>query len=39
MLERIYGLGSEKPIELAETEPGARMVCNLFHKTQHGIPT
>jgi len=39
MRERIYGLGGEKPIELAETEPGARMVRNLLHRTQHGIPS
>ena len=39
MRERIYGLGGEKPIELAETEPGARMVRNVLHRVQHGIPS
>jgi putative toxin-antitoxin system antitoxin component (TIGR02293 family) len=39
MREPVYGLGGEKPIELAETEPGAGMVRNVLHRTQHGIPS
>jgi putative toxin-antitoxin system antitoxin component (TIGR02293 family) len=37
MREPVYGLGGERPIELAETEPGARMVRNVLHRAQHGI--
>lgn len=37
MREPVYGLGGERPIELAETEPGARMVRNVLHRSQHGI--
>jgi len=39
MREPVYGLGGERPIELAETEPGARMVRNVLHRAQHGIPS
>jgi putative toxin-antitoxin system antitoxin component, TIGR02293 family len=38
MLEENYALGGERPFELAETDPGARVVRNLLLGIQHGHP-
>lgn len=38
MLEENYALGGERPFELAETDPGARVVRNLLVGIQHGHP-
>lgn len=38
MLEENYALGGERPFDLAETDPGARVVQNLLLGIQHGHP-
>lgn len=38
MLEENYALGGAKPFELAETDPGARIVRDLLWGIQHGHP-
>jgi putative toxin-antitoxin system antitoxin component (TIGR02293 family) len=38
MMEENYALGGERPFELAETDPGARVVRNLLLGIQHGHP-
>lgn len=35
--ESNFALGSKKPIELAKTEPGARLVEQLLGRIEHGI--
>jgi putative toxin-antitoxin system antitoxin component (TIGR02293 family) len=37
MLEHNYALGGERPIELAETDPGASIVRDLLTGMQHGF--
>jgi putative toxin-antitoxin system antitoxin component (TIGR02293 family) len=38
MQEPNYALGGRLPIDMAETDPGARVVRNVFHAIQHGHP-
>jgi putative toxin-antitoxin system antitoxin component (TIGR02293 family) len=38
MREENYALGGDTPFELAETDPGARVVRNLLLGLQHGHP-
>ena len=38
MREPNYALGGRIPVDLAETDPGARVVRNLLHGIQHGHP-
>jgi putative toxin-antitoxin system antitoxin component (TIGR02293 family) len=38
MHEPNYALGGRVPLDLAETDPGARVVRNLLHGIQHGHP-
>lgn len=38
MRESNYALGGRIPFDMAETDPGARVVRNLLHGIQHGHP-
>ena len=38
MKEENYSLGGEKPFEMAETDPGARVVRDLLYGLQYGHP-
>ena len=38
MKEDNYSLGGEKPFEMAETDPGARVVRDLLYGLQYGHP-
>jgi putative toxin-antitoxin system antitoxin component (TIGR02293 family) len=38
MREANYALGGRLPFDMAETDPGARVVRNLLHGIQHGHP-
>lgn len=38
MKEPNYALGDVTPIELARTEPGARLVERVLHDIEHGLP-
>jgi putative toxin-antitoxin system antitoxin component (TIGR02293 family) len=38
MQEENYALGGRLPLDMAETDPGARVVRNVLHGIQHGHP-
>jgi len=38
MKELNYALGDEAPLDLARTEPGARLVERVLHDIEHGLP-